>query len=170
MLNIAALHSPSRYRKLAFWLIVSFIYSSNAQQPVATQQIIITSDITTISGLSGNGNSVFTYNGNVKISRGFVEITGNEAVVTMASSTNKVIDVLVTGSAVYFQQSSELDENVITGNSDTIEYKVDEALVEFRGAVSFNQPGILYKCEQLNYRVEQELARGIGHCEIAISN
>lgn len=157
-------------KKIAFWLSLSLVFSANAQEPNSSYAILIASDSSTISGLFKGEEIVSTHYGNVRLTQGSLEITGNEAVVTMSSTTNEIIHALVTGNPVYFERSSELAETEATGHSESIEYKVSDALVVFEGEVSFLQPGISYQCDRLLYRVESDLVEATGGCQFAVSN
>ncbi len=163
-------NSYLRPKGLACCLSIAVVFSTYAQQQTATDAIYVFSDSNRISGLSSEGERVITYNGNVRLTQGLVKITGDEAVVTLNSSSNEIVNALVTGNPVYFQRSSESDEPESTGNSEIIEFRVRESQVVFEGDVTFNQPGISYECERLLYSVESDLAQGTGGCQVTIAN
>ena len=154
----------------AFWLLLFCGLSTFAQQLGTTEAIFVTSDSNKVSGLSSEGDRVITYIGNVRLIQGIVEITGDEAIVTLSPSSNEIVNALVTGNPVHFQRYPELDESETTGSSERIEYKVREAQVIFEGAVRFNQPGIAYECGRLLYSVESDLAEGTGGCRVTLAN
>jgi len=167
---IEKMHPIFHLKCLACWFSLAFGFPSYAQQQDAIDAIYVFSDSNTISGLSSEGERVITYIGNVRLTQGLMEITGDEAVVTLNSNSNEVVNALVTGNPVYFQRSSELDEPETTGNSESIEFKVRESQVVFEGDVTFNQPGIKYECGRLLYSVESDLAQGTGGCQVSIAN
>lgn len=157
-------------RKLVFSLLLILPLTIKAQQPESSKAIKIVSDKSTALNLSEEGKRIFTYTGNVRLTQEKIEITGNKAEITMDLVTNQIVNALVTGDPVYFQNTTKLADANTTGQSKSIEYQVSEGLVEFVGQVSFLQPGISYQCEKLLYRIVTSLAEGTGGCQVSLDN
>lgn len=96
-------------KSFIFWAAIVLVLPLSAQQPISSDRINITSDSNSISGLSQDGERVFTYSGNVRLTQGLIELSGREAIVRMNSSTNEIVSALITGDPVYFQRSTELE-------------------------------------------------------------
>ena len=117
------------------------------------------------SSADGDGNT-----GNVKLTQGSVNISGDDAAITFNSDSNEAIYVLVNGNPAYFRWSNNLDPSESSGSSSSIEYDVRESNLIFSGNVTFSQPGITYECGRLLYNLESDLAEGTGGCRGAIIN
>ncbi len=151
----------------AFLLLASVAIPTVAQQHRGSSGTVeIRSDSSSVSGLTGEDEVVFSYSGNVQLTNGSVEITGNEAVITMNHSLDAIVHARVTGNPAYFQRQAEPSEVLTTGHSESIEYFLEAALVVFQGDVSFNQPGVSYECASLSYNIESDLAEGSGNCAV----
>lgn len=100
-----------------------------------------------------NGLRVITLRDNVFVRQGDIELTGDVAVLEY-NQTNQLQQVRLTGTPANFEQRANNDTDVVTGNSDTINYYAGtEGVVEFIGSANFNQPGTTLNCAQIRHTI-----------------
>lgn len=107
-----------------------------------------------------NGLRVITLRDNVFVRQNNIELTGDIAVLEYNQS-NQLQQVKVTGAPANFEQKAELAGDVITGNSETINYYAGlESVVEFIGSANFVQPGTTLRCAQIRHTIESGATSG----------
>ena len=151
-------------------LTFAFIYSATAQQTGSAAGISITSDSNVIRGSSIDSVRVIFYHGNVRITHALIEITGDDAMVTVSSKPNKIMNALVTGNPVNFKEIAVDGTAKVSGISESIEYDILDGQVILEGEVSFSQLGTRYACDKLEYSIETRLALGTNGCQVTITN
>jgi len=100
-----------------------------------------------------NGLRVITLRDNVFVSQGDIELTGDIAVLEYNQS-NQLQQVRVTGTPANFEQQASASTDIVTGNSEIINYYAStEGVVEFIGSANFNQPGTTLSCAQIRHTI-----------------
>ncbi|MGJ8690300.1 MAG: LptA/OstA family protein [Gammaproteobacteria bacterium] len=100
-----------------------------------------------------NGLRVITLRDNVFVRQGDIELTGDIAVLEYNQS-NQLQQVRVNGTPANFEQQASADADIVTGNSETINYYAStEGVVEFIGSANFNQPGTTLSCAQIRHTI-----------------
>jgi len=107
-----------------------------------------------------NGLRVITLRDNVFVRQGDIELTGDIAVLEYNQS-NQLQQVKLTGTPANFEQLANVDSDVVTGDSETINYYAGtEGIVEFIGNAHFNQPGTTLNCDQIRHTIETGATSG----------
>jgi lipopolysaccharide transport protein LptA len=107
-----------------------------------------------------NGLRVITLRDNVFIRQNDVELTGDLAVLEY-NQNNQLQQVTVTGAPANFEQRAEQANDVVRGNSETINYYAGlESVVEFIGSANFVQPGTTLRCAQIRHTIESGATSG----------
>tara|TARA_R100001377_G_scaffold80849_1_gene59998 strand:+ start:576 stop:1094 length:519 start_codon:yes stop_codon:yes gene_type:complete len=107
-----------------------------------------------------NGLRVITLRDNVIVRQNNIVLTGAVAVLEY-NQNNQLQQVQVTGEPAHFEQKAEQQNDVITGNSETINYYAGlESVVEFIGSANFIQPGTTLSCAQIRHTIESGATSG----------
>ncbi len=107
-----------------------------------------------------NGLRVITLRDNVFVRQGDIELTGDIAVLEYNQS-NQLQQVKLTGTPANFEQLASADTDIVTGDSETINYYAGtEGIVEFIGNAHFNQPGTTLSCDQIRHTIETGATSG----------
>jgi len=107
-----------------------------------------------------NGLRVITLRDNVFVRQNNIELTGDVAVLEY-NQNNQLQKVQVTGVPANFEQKAEQANDVVNGDSDTINYYAGlESIVEFIGSANFAQPGTTLRCAQIRHTIESGATSG----------
>ncbi|MEQ8954809.1 MAG: LptA/OstA family protein [Gammaproteobacteria bacterium] len=123
-------------------------------------------------GVSGNIRTLRMFE-NVRITQGTMVIQGDEAILQYRVDTNELMRVTVHGSPVNYEQQISDEGELVTGNSDTIEFFTDETgdtIIEMIGNASIRSSDSSTSCQSITYLSDQNLIReAAGPCSGALS-
>lgn len=112
--------------------------------------------------------------GNVEVTQGSLIVKGAEARFEYTLDTEELVRVTVQGSPANYQQNLEEDGETVTGNSETIVIFADEltgeTVVDMIGNAYIESPDSTMRCAKILYQTEQNLVRGTGPCQGALSS
>lgn len=142
----------------ALALSLSFATTRNHAQEAAGSHEYSADGETTIETV--NGLRVITLRDNVFVRQNNIELTGDVAVLEY-NQNNQLQQVRVTGVPANFEQKAAQPNDVVTGNSETINYYAGlESVVEFIGSANFIQPGTTLRCAQIRHTIESGATSG----------
>ncbi len=104
---------------------------------------------------------------NVTITRGGLEIRGDQALIEYSTETNELNRVTVQGAPANYRQSLDEDGGLVTGNGDTILFYTDadgNTVIELVGNAGIRSREMDTQCESIVYVTELELVRASGNC------
>jgi lipopolysaccharide transport protein LptA len=116
------------------------------------------------------GTRIFEMSNNVKVTQGTLKIFGNEAIIEIDATTDKLNRVTVHGTPVHYQQQLDEDGTLVTGTSKTIIFYLDEltdeTTIELVGDANIESPDTTWNCAAITYIVERNLIpRSTGPCK-----
>ena len=123
-------------------------------------------------GITGNIRTLRMFD-NVRITQGSMIIRGDEAILQYRVDTNELMRVTVHGSPVNYEQQINEEGELVSGNSDTIEFFTDESgdtVIEMIGNASIRSSDSSTSCQSITYLSDQNLIReAAGPCSGALS-
>ena len=151
-------HGTSTLLMSALALSLALVANNNFAQEAAGSHEYSADGETTIETVKGL--RVITLRDNVLVRQNDIELTGDVAVLEYDQS-NQLQKVQVTGTPANFEQKAEQANDVLNGNSDTINYYAGlESIVEFIGSANFAQPGTTLRCAQIRHTIESGATTG----------
>ncbi len=104
---------------------------------------------------------------NVTITRGGLEIRGDQALIEYSTETSELDRVTVRGAPANYRQSLDEDGGLVTGSGDTIFFYTDadgNTVIELVGNAGIRSREMDTQCESIVYVTELELIRASGNC------
>ncbi len=104
---------------------------------------------------------------NVTITRGSLEIRGDQALIEYSTETNELNRVTVRGAPANYRQNLDEDGGLVTGSGDTILFYTDadgNTVIELVGNAGIRSRDMDTRCESIVYVTELELIRASGNC------
>ena len=99
---------------------------------------------------------VSTYTGNVVLTRGGLTLTGNKLVISRINDRGNIKAVLDGQPAKFDKQPDRTGDNVVTGNSSTIEYTNNNATVLLRGNAVVRRGGDEVRGQIIRHNLDTE--------------
>ncbi len=124
-----------------------------------------------VMDISGNIRTLTMFE-NVKVTQGSMVIQGDEGILEYRVDTGELVRVTVHGTPVQYEQQVNEAGEIVTGNSNTIEFFTDElgeTIVELTGNASIVSPDTSMNCQAITYLTDQNLFSGTGPCSGALS-
>lgn len=104
---------------------------------------------------------------NVIITRGGLEIRGDQALIEYSAETSELNRVTVQGAPANYRQSLDEDGGIVAGSGDTILFYTDadgNTVIELVGNAGIRSREMDTQCESIVYVTELELIRASGNC------
>ena len=104
---------------------------------------------------------------NVIITRGGLEIRGDQALIESSAETNELTRVTVQGAPADYRQSLDEDGGLVSGSGDIILFYTDadgNTVIELVGNAGIRSRDMDTRCESIVYVTELELIRASGNC------
>ncbi len=112
--------------------------------------------------------------GNVEVTQGSLIVKGDEARFEYTLDTEELVRVTVQGSPANYEQNLEEDGGTVNGTSETIVIFADEltgeTVIDMIGNAYIESPDSTMRCAKILYQTEQNLVRGTGPCQGALSS
>lgn len=96
-----------------------------------------------------DGNSSWSFNGDVQLERGSMTLTADR--MTVMRAAGKIVAVVADGAPVQFTQS---EPNLVTASSSSMTYSVDEQTIVLSGNVILLQDGNQIRGERIEYDLD----------------
>jgi lipopolysaccharide export system protein LptA len=122
------------------------------------QQIELNADRATYNQKSG----VTTYEGNVTIKQGTVQIQANSLVAQLNPKTNEIQTITAKGSPAKFQQQISADKGIARGEGQTVVYNADTGIVTLTGNAYLSQDGASFRGNVLRYSMNAGDVEALG--------
>lgn len=139
----------------AFVLITCLLASglSLALESDRDQPIEIESDRAEFRELEG----ITTYSGNVRMSQGSILLTADE--ISIYSEDGEVNRLVAVGRQAYYEQLPAPDQEKVIAKGNTIEYLLNEDIINLSQNASLTQEGATLKGDLITYDVRNHLLR-----------
>ena len=161
---------PGPFRIFALAGLLASFAIAQAQESDGAQTIEWSADGSS-SMSTANGVRSLRMRDNVAITRGSLEIHGDEAVIEYSTETNELDRVTVLGAPARYRQSldedGDEDGGMVTGSGDTILFYTDadgNSVIELVGNAGIQSRDMDTNCETIVYVTELELIRASGNC------
>lgn len=115
------------------------------------QPILINSNKAELDEAKG----ISIYQGEVKLEQGSIQLTADE--VTIYSNENGVYRILATGKPAHFQQTQKKDDTPIHAFGNSINYLLEQELIELRENAKLEQQQNIFTGERIDYDMKQRL-------------
>ena len=100
------------------------------------------------------------YEGAVHMIQGTMNIKADK--VTLHTTNNKVSKIICTGKPAHYQQQPELDGGLVVARANTIEYHLDQDVINLIKDASLEQGGSTLTGDIINYDLKAELIEARG--------
>ncbi|TQV80175.1 lipopolysaccharide transport periplasmic protein LptA [Exilibacterium tricleocarpae] len=105
-------------------------------------------------------NGVTIYEGAVQMDQGTLRITADK--LTVHSVNRKVSRIIAVGQPAHFQQQPALDQQLVTAEGNTIEYRVDQEELQLLENASLEQDGSTMSGDRIDYNIKDAIVVAIG--------
>ncbi len=100
------------------------------------------------------------YQGDVTISQGSILIRADK--VTVHSAGNQVSKIICTGTPAHYQQQLKPGDKPVVARANTIEYLLDQDVINLVTNASLEQDGATLTGERIDYDLKQEIIKARG--------
>jgi len=151
---------------LAVILITQPLYGLESDKE---QNVIYNASGNSTSRVEGN-TRVITIEGNVTVTQGSLQITGDRAVFERSLDSNLINRITITGTPATYQQQLESDGALVEGKSETILYYSEgEPVIELVGAANLQQRNDVLNCASVKYYTDSGTTHYTGPCSGVLS-
>ena len=117
-----------------------------------------------------NNTRIITIEGDVKVTQGTLQITGDRAVFERVLDSDSITRITITGTPATYQQQLESDGAVIMGDSLTILYYTEEEpIIELVGSANLRQNNDILSCVSIKYFSDSGITHYTGPCSGILS-
>ena len=165
------LHKTSRLTKypasfLSLLLTALAIHPAVLSLESDKNQDIIYSSLGGSTSRIENGIRIVTFEQDVKVAQGTLEISGDSARLESEVETGAVRRLSVTGSPARYRQQLDTEGNLVEGESESIFYSVEgEPVVEFIGSAVLKGANDILRCAAIKYYTDSQYTETTGPCQ-----
>ncbi len=110
--------------------------------------------------LRNDKTGLTVYEGAVHMTQGSINIKADK--VTLHTTNNKVSKIICIGKPAQYQQQPELDGGLVVARANTIEYHLDQDVINLIKGASLDQEGSTLTGDIINYDLKAELIEARG--------
>lgn len=141
---------------VALALGLSLCASLQALPSDREQKITIESDRAQLDDKTG----ITIYEGAVQMNQGTLRITADK--ITVHSVNRKVNRIVAVGQPAYFQQQPAVDQQLVTAEGNTIDYRLDREELQLLENASLEQQGSTMSGDRIDYNIRDAIVVAIG--------
>lgn len=168
-----SLTTPSTPRRLCrslAWLILLPVLTASALESDRDQDVIYSSSGNSTSQVE-NATRIITIEGDVKVTQGTLEITGDRAVFERPLDSDSITRITITGVPATYRQQLDLDGTEVLGDAETIFFyeEAEESVIELVGAAHLRQNNDALSCVSIKYFTDSGVTHYTGPCSGILS-
>jgi len=117
-------------------------------------------EIQSRSAIREEKRGLTVYEGNVTIRQGSILIRADK--VTVMSTGNQVSRIVCTGTPAHYQQQPKPGDKPVIARANTIEYLLDQDIIQLIANASLEQAGATLTGERIDYDLKQKIIKARG--------